>query len=62
MSVNKHNTTCGMCYCETCYVFIPVATDMAKKILLGRRYDEPLHLFKVRWNDDLVNYCFLMYP
>ena len=23
---------------------IPIATDMAKKILLGRRYDEPLFI------------------
>ena len=34
-----------------------------KKILLERKYDKPLsiHLFKVRWNDHLVNYFPLMY-
>ena len=47
-----------MYYCEMRYFFIPIATDMAEKILLGRRYEEPLHLFKVRWNDHLVSYFF----
>ena len=32
---------------------IPIATDMAKEILFGRRYDKPPFL-KVRWNDHLV--------
>ena len=50
-----------MYYCEMQYFFIPIATDMAEKILLGRRYEEPLHLFKVRWNDHLVSYFSLMY-
>ena len=55
-SVNKYNPACGMCY-----VFIQIATDMAKNILLVRTYDEPLHLFKVHWNDCLVSYFSLMY-
>ena len=48
-----------MCYCGM-RCLIPIPTDMAKNILLGRRYDEP-HLFKVRWNDHLVSYFSLMY-
>ena len=44
-----------------CYVFIPIATDMAKKILLGRRYDKPLYFFKVCWNDHLGGCFSLMY-
>ena len=38
--VNKHNPTCGMCYCVL--RLIPIATDMVKTILLGSRYDEVL--------------------
>ena len=37
---------------------------MIKKILLDRRYDEPLSIysrFKVRWNDHLVNKFPLMF-
>ena len=41
--VSKHNPACGMCYCPLCV--IPIATDMAKKILLSRRYDEPLFIY-----------------
>ena len=42
-SVNKHNPTCRMCYCALCV--IPIATDMVRKILFGRRYDEPLFIY-----------------
>ena len=42
--------------CCNALCLIPIATDIAKKILLGRRYDEP-HLFKVRWNEHFVS-CF----
>ena len=42
-SVNKHNPTCGMCYCALC--LIPISSKMAKKILLGRRYDDKLYSF-----------------
>ena len=41
--VNKHNPTCRMCYCARWV--IPIATDMAKKILFDRRYDEPLFIY-----------------
>ena len=41
-SINKHNVTYGMCCNALCR--IPIATDIAKKILLGRRYDEPLFI------------------
>ena len=41
-SINKHNLTYGMCCNALC--LIPIATDIAKKILLGRRYDEPLFI------------------
>ena len=43
---------------------VSIATDIAKKILLGRRYDEPLFIysrFKVPWSDHLVSYFSLMY-
>ena len=42
MSVNKHNPACGMCYCGMRY---PIATDMVKKILLGRTYDKRLFIY-----------------
>ena len=41
--VNKHNPTCGMCYCVP--RLIPIATDMVKKILLGSRYDQVLFTY-----------------
>ena len=31
--------------CSMSYSYIPIATDMVKKILLGRRYDEPLFIY-----------------
>ena len=33
-SINKHNPTCGMCYCGV-RCLIPIATDTAKKVLLA---------------------------
>ena len=41
--VNKHNPTCGMCYCVL--RLIPILTDMVKKILLGSRYDQVLFTY-----------------
>ena len=49
---------------------IPIATNMAKKILFGRRYlssfiktntRTSFYLLKIRWKDHLVSYFSLMY-
>ena len=40
---------------------ISIATDLTKKILLGRRLDKTLFIIQVCWNDHLVTYFSLMY-
>ena len=50
-SVNKHNPTCGMCYCVMRYVLF----------LLQLILQTSVHLFKVRWNDPSVSHFSLMY-